>query len=286
MTAARLHVARIGLRRGWHEFVVGLRSPQDQLFYLLMGVGALALLWFNRDEPLPGTTLTLPQVALPGLLAGILMFAIVIGPAYALALEREDGTLLRCRVAPWGLHGYLVGLATLTLLSLLPLLVIVLGGAAVLFDGAVPTDVGRWGLIVLTLLLGILATLPIGFAIGSLVPRIQQVTTWGMLPIAVLAGISGIVGDMERLWDWVQVVAQAFPLYWLGHLMRYAFLPEAAAAGELYGTWRIGPGVAILLAWTVVGSVLATGLVRRMARRQSGAAVAEARDQAANQFVR
>lgn len=282
----QLNAVRIGVRRGWHEFVIGLRSPQDQSFYLMMGAGALAMMWFNRDEPMDGSTLTLPQVALPSLLAAIVMFTIVIGPAYALALEREDGTLLRSRIAPYGLHGYLVGIATLTLVSLLPLLVTLLGGSALLFDGAVPTDLGRWGLIGVALLLGILANLPLGFAIGSLVPRIQQVTTWGMLPIIVLAWISGIFGTMSNLWPWVQLLAQAFPMYWLAHLMRYAFLPEAAQVGELYGVWRIGPGIAILAAWAVAGSALATPLVRRMARRQSGAAVADARDQAAHQLVR
>jgi ABC-2 type transport system permease protein len=282
----RLNPLKIGMQRGWHEFVIGLRSPTDQGFYVMFGVGSLALLWFNRGEALDGTTLTVPQVALPSLLAAVVMFAIVITPAYALALEREDGTLLRSRVAPYGLHGYLFGLGTLTLVSVLPLLVIVLGGAALLFEGAVPTDLGRWGLIVLVLVLGILANLPIGFVIGSLVSRLQQVTTWGMVPIIVLAWISGIFGGMDHLWGWVQVLAQVFPMYWFGHLMRYAFLPDAAVAGELYGTWRIGGGIAVLLAWTVIGSALATPLVRRMSRRQSGAAVAQARDQAATQFVR
>ena len=282
----RLHAARIGVRRGWHEFVIGLRSPQDQSFYVTMGLGALALMWFNRDEVLEGTPLTAPQVALPSLLAGIVMFSIVIGPAYALALEREDGTLLRSRIAPFGLHGYLTGVGTLSVVSLLPLLVVVLGGSALLFDGAVPSDPWRWLLVVVALLLGILANLPLGFAIGALVPRIQQVTTWGMVPIIGLAWISGIFGSMEALWPWVRGLAQLFPMYWLGHLMRYAFLPQAAVAGELYGTWRIGWGITVLVVWTIVGSALASVLVRRMARRQSGAAVAEARDKAAHQFVR
>jgi len=282
----RLNAARIGVRRGWHEFVIGLRSPQDQSFYVTMGLGALALMWFNRDEVLEGTPLTVPQVTLPSLLAGIVMFSIVIGPAYALALEREDGTLLRSRVAPFGLHGYLTGVGTLSVVSLLPLLVVVLGGSALLFDGAVPSDPWRWLLVVVALLLGILANLPLGFAIGALVPRIQQVTTWGMVPIIGLAWISGIFGSMEGLWPWVRGLAQLFPMYWLGHLMRYAFLPEAAVVGELYGRWRIGWGVTVLVVWTVVGSALASVLVRRMARRQSGAAVAEARDKAAHQFVR
>lgn len=283
--APQIHALRTGLRRGWHEFVIGLRSPQDQSFYVFMGLGVLALLFFNRDEVAPETGLTFAQIALPSLLAGVLVFSIVIGPAYALALEREDGTLLRSRVAPYGLHGYLTGVAVLSVLSLLPLLVIILGGSALLFDGALPASVGRLALIVAALLLGILATLPLGFAIGAVVPKIQQVTTWGMLPIVALAWISGIFGDMSGLWDEVQILAQVFPLYWMGHLLRYAFLPEAAVAGELYGTWRVAAGIGVLIAWSVVGTALAVPLVRRMARRQSGAAVAEARDSAA-QFIR
>lgn len=276
----------LGIRRGWHEFVIGLRSPSEQLFYVLFGAGSLAGMWFNRGEDLGVEGLTLPQLVLPSILAALVVFSIVITPAYALALEREDGTVLRLRVGPYGLHGYLVGLTTLTLVGLLPLLVIVLGGSALLFDGAVPTEPGRWALIVAVLLLGVLATLPLGFAIGSLVTKLQQVTTWGMAPIIGLAYLSGILGEMDRLWGWVQILAQAFPLYWFGHLMRYAFLPEAAVAGELTGSWRLGQAVAALAIWAVVGFALAVPLVRRMSRRQSGAAVAEARDQAANQFVR
>lgn len=276
----------LGIRRGWHEFVISLRSPSDQGFYFMFGVGSLALMWFNRGEDLGVPGLSVPQVALPSLLALLVVFSIVITPAYALALEREDGTLLRVRLGPYGLHGYLIGLGTLTLVGLLPLLVIVLGGSALLFDGAVPTDPRRWTLIVLVLVLGIVSTLPLGFAIGSLVSKVQQVMTWGMAPIFGLAWISGIFGPMDRLWDWVQVVAQVFPVYWVGHLMRSAFLPEAAFVGEITGSWRIGAGIAVLVAWTVVGSALAIPLVRHMSRRQSGAAVAEARDQAANLYAR
>ena len=43
MSASRQAV-RQGLRRGWTEFVQSLRSPQDQGFYLFIGVVTLAVL--------------------------------------------------------------------------------------------------------------------------------------------------------------------------------------------------------------------------------------------------
>ncbi|HEX2176684.1 MAG TPA: hypothetical protein VHG70_12305 [Nocardioidaceae bacterium] len=47
----------------------------------------------------------------------------------------------------------------------------------------------------------------------------------GMLPVMVLAGISGIFYPIQQLWGWVQVLAQVFPMYWLGLGMRSAFFP-------------------------------------------------------------
>ena len=102
MNATR-HAITLGLRRGWTEFVLSIRSTQDQGFYLFMGVATLAYLWFNRDTEVEGTDLLLPTVALPSLLGALLAFGVVIGPAYSLAMEREDGTLLRHKALPRGM---------------------------------------------------------------------------------------------------------------------------------------------------------------------------------------
>ena len=89
------HAVRLGLRRGWTEFVQSLRSTQDQGFYLFTAVLVLGYLWLRRDTEVEGTDLLVPSVALPSILGALVAFGVVIGPAYALAMEREDGTLLR-----------------------------------------------------------------------------------------------------------------------------------------------------------------------------------------------
>jgi ABC-2 type transport system permease protein len=106
-----------------------------------------------------------------------------------------------------------------------------------------------------------------------------------MLPILVLLGISGIFSPMEGLWDWVQTVSQVFPMYWVGLGMRSAFLPDAASALEIGGSWRTLETVAVLGAWAVAGALVAPMVLRRMARRQSGSQVEAAREQAM-QWVR
>jgi ABC-2 type transport system permease protein len=90
---------------------------------------------------------------------------------------------------------------------------------------------------------------------------------------------------MDGLWDWVQTVSQIFPMYWVGIGMRSAFLPDAAAVLEIGESWRTLQTVAVLGAWAVAGALITPGVLRRMARRQSGSTVEAAKEQAL-QWVR
>jgi ABC-2 type transport system permease protein len=93
-----------------------------------------------------------------------------------------------------------------------------------------------------------------------------------------LTAISGIFYPVAALPEWLQWVAQAFQMYWLGLGMRSALLPDAAAAVELGASWRHLETIAVLGAWAVLGLILAPIVVRRMARRESGSRVAERRE--------
>lgn len=275
----------LGARRGWTEFKLSLRSPQDQGFYIFMGLGTLGYLWANRDTEVEGTGLLLPSVALPSILGALVAFGVVIGPMYSLAMEREDGTLLRLKSVPHGMSGYVTGQLVYHSLGLVPLLLVVLVPAFFLFDGVNRNGIGGWATMAWVLVLGLLATLPLGMMMGAVVPNTQKVGTWGMLPVVVVTAISGIFFPVQALWGWVQVVAQVFPVYWIGLGMRSAFLPESAAAAELYGSWRPVTTALVLGAWALVGAVLAPRVLRRMAQRQSGSQVQSARE-AALQWVR
>jgi ABC-2 type transport system permease protein len=282
---ATTHAIRSGFNRGWTEFKLSLKSPQDQGFYLFTSTLVLLYLWFNRDNDVAGTDLSYPTVVLPSMLGGLLVFSLIIGPAYALAMEREDGTLLRAKAVPHGVVGHVTGHVVLNVLSIIPSFLVILVPGAILFDDLMQNGVEGWVTVVWVTLLGLWATLPIGIIIGSLASSLQKVGTWGMLPVLVLVGISGIFFPIQSLWPWVQVVAQVFPMYWVGLGMRSAFLPEAAAALEIGGSWRTMETVLVLSAWAIAGSLIAPVVVRRMARRQSGSQVEAAREQAL-QWVR
>jgi ABC-2 type transport system permease protein len=279
------HDVRLGLRRGWIEFVQSVRSSQDQWFYLFTAFLAVGYLFLRRNTEVDGTDLLYPSVALPSILGALVAFGVVVGPAYALAMEKEDGTLLRHKAVPHGLAGYFTGQLVFQTLNLLPQMVVILVPSFLLFEDLMAESSG-WLTVVWVLLLGLLgllAALPIGMVIGALVPGAQKVGTWGMLPVMVLAGISGIFYPIQQLWGWVEVVAQLFPMYWLGLGMRSAFLPDSAAALELGGSWRTLETV--LGAWAVAGAVVTPRVLRRMSRRSTGSQVQAARE-AAVQWVR
>jgi ABC-2 type transport system permease protein len=280
----RRAAVRLGLGKGWTEFLQSLRSTQDQGYYLFTAVMVVGYLFLRRDSEVEGTDLFVPSLALPSILGALVAFGVVIGPAYALAMEKEDGTLLRHKAVPHGLTGYFTGQLFFQTANLIPQMVVILVPSFLLFDDLMADPTG-WLTVAWVLVLGMLATLPIGMVIGALVPSTQKVGTWGMLPILVLAGISGIFYPVQQLWGWVQIVAQIFPMYWLGLGMRSAFLPDAAAALEIGGSWRTWQTAAVLGAWAVAGALVTPRVLRRMTRRSTGSQVQAARE-AAVQWVR
>lgn len=283
-TNPTVHAVRLGLARGRTEFVQSLRSSQDQWYYLFTAALVVGYLYLRRNSEVEGSDLLLPSVALPSILGALIAFGVVIGPAYALAMEKEDGTLLRHKAVPHGIVGYFTGQLLFQSANLVPQMVVILVPSFLLFDGLM-ADPSGWWTVLWVLILGLLATLPIGMVIGALVPSTQKVGMWGMLPVMVLAGISGIFYPVQQLWDWVQVVAQIFPMYWLGLGMRSAFLPDSAASLEVGESWRTLETAAVLGAWAVAGAIVTPMVLRRMARRQTGSQVQAAKD-AAVQWVR
>jgi len=280
-----VHAVRLGLRRGWREFTQSLRSAQDQGFYLFTGLMVLGYLVIRRNDEVPGSDLLVPSVATPSIIGALIAFGVIVGPAYMLAMEREDGTLLRYKAIPHGLRGYFTSQLLSQSLGVVPQMLVILVPSFLLFDNLMAGGATGWLTVAWVLVLGVLATMPLGMLIGALVPNTQKVGTWGMLPVLVLAGISGIFYPLQQLWGWVQVVAQVFPIYWLGLGMRSAFLPDAAAALEVGGSWRTTETVLVLAAWAVLGMIVTPLVLRRMARRQSGSQVEAAR-QAALQWIR
>ena len=367
------NAARAGLARGRAEVRQTLTNGQDLWNYLFPTMIFLVVMFFMRDSTVPGTNFSLGSRTLPSVIGMGIAFGGLVTLMMQLAVEREDGTLLRAKAIPNGMLGYLVGkivtvsgmtvvaqlfvlipslfmldgismdwftlvwVIALGLIATLPLgavagsmfsnprnsglimlgvsayvvveavprageaaqvapgplllvgatglvvnlvcLVLLLVPGAFMLDGLALDSVGAWLTLVWVVLLGSAAMLPMGAVLGSLIanPRSQGLV---MLPLSGLVAISGIFYPITAMASWLQVVAQVFPVYWLGIGVRSALLPDEAAAVELTGTWRQLETLGVLGAWTVAGVLLAPVVLRRMARRESGSSVAARREKA------
>lgn len=279
-----VHAARLGLRRGWIEFRQSLTNLMDQGFNLFFAAAVVLTLFFQRGALVPGTSVSLAAATLPGVLGMMTALGGVSAVAGSLAIEREDGTLLRAKAIPHGMAGYLVArVLSASLATALGVLVILVPGLFL-----VPEVLGArtgWVTLLWVFVLGLLATLPWGAVIGSVANGPNALFGLVLLPSSALTAISGIFYPITALPGWLAAVAQVFPVYWLGLGTRSALLPDAAVAAEIGGSWRTPETVAVLVAWTAAGFLVAPTVLRRMARRESGADMLERRDRAMQRYA-
>ena len=273
------HAVRIGLKRGWTELRQTLTTGQDLRSYLVPTVILLFSMFMQRDSKVHGTTFSLGTMMLPGVLGLVVLWGGFLAVAQQLAVEREDGTLLRAKALPNGMPAYLIGkivvVGGMTLISML----IILVPGLLLFPGLDFAAPHSWMTLLWVAVLGMVASMPLGAIAGSFISNPRNLGLI-VLPMMAVMIVSGIFFPMAVLPEWLQWIAQVFPMYWLGLGMRSALLPDSMAALEVGGSWHHLETVAVLGVWAVVGLVVAPVVLRRMARRESGSRVAARREKA------
>ena len=267
---AAVRQARTTLVRKW--------TAPSGIGTLAVPVILLAVLLFVRDMGFADGAVAAGGFVFAGFLAFGVVASAVMGIAGELHQEREDGTLPRAKAVPQGMTGHLLSKLLVTPVdALVPVVPAVVGAVLLLPEGTMPTSVGRWLLLLVAFLLTVAAMMPWGAVLGA-VFRSMVGLAWTMIGIYALGVISGLFFPATIMPTWLQWLAQATPVYWIGRAFRAVLLPEAAGAAEIGGEWRLGLTLGVLLAWAVVGLVVAPVLLRRMARRQSGSIVAAARE--------
>lgn len=265
-------VLRQGRTRGLIELRQSLTNAADLFNHCFWPALMIVTLYFMRHRHFGDYPLGM--LVLPGIL-GMNASMAMVTMSQTLTADREDGTLLRAKATPGGVGAYLIGKVVSVSGGLLVDLAIFLVPALLLIPGiAFNNPTALW-----VLALGLLATLPLGAVLGSVFgsARAQGLLT---LPVLAVIAISGIFYPITVLPGWLQGVAQCFPVYWLGLGMRSALLPAGAVAVEIGDSWRHLETAAVLGAWAVAGLLVAPTVLRRMARRESGSAVAARRERA------
>jgi ABC-2 type transport system permease protein len=273
-----LHTARLGLARGGIELRQLLTYWPDLAQNLYVPVSQIVALFLMRGHHVPGARFSLGSLTLPGVIGMSCAFGGLLGVVGLLTVDREDGTLLRAKATPHGMTAYVIGKITLASATTMTGLVVTLALGLFAFPGVRLTVPGVATLVWVTVL-GLLATIPLGITVGSLIPSPRFIFVV-MLPFAGITAISGIFYPVTHLAGWLQAIGQLFPVYWLGLGMRAALLPPRLASVEIDGSWRLPQVFLALALWALLGLAVAPAVLRRMARRESGSRVAARRERA------
>ncbi|MGF0115750.1 ABC transporter permease [Promicromonospora sp. Marseille-Q5078] len=264
---ARLAIVRavVELRQFWRE-----RDAVVFVFaYPIVMLAIFATVFGSEDQGTAVTSIGYAQYFLPGMVATGVMLTSFQSLAISIAVERDDGTLRRLRATPLPVTAYVGGKVLLTLATSVAQTALLLAVAALAFDVPMPSGPDRWVTFAWVFALGTATGTVCGVAFSSL-PRSGRSASAVVTPVVlVLQFISGVFFAFFALPSWMQTLASVFPLRWIAQGMRSVFLPEEMAALEPGGSWQHLATAGVLVAWLVVGLVVAVRTFR-WRRRDDG----------------
>ncbi|MBY6411951.1 ABC transporter permease [Rhodococcus sp. BP-252] len=277
--SAKGTAVRAGFRRSAIELRQMFTDPQGLAALFLFPALIMVALFFMRNGSFQDTGLDLAVLALPGVMGTIVFFNGIYIIGEAIVLDREDGTLLRAKATPNGTIGYFIGRIGSNASAVTVQVVAILVAGCIIVGGVELSDTASWFTLVWVVVLGLLATLPLGAALGAIVGTARGLF-FVTMPLMLVVAISGIFYPITALPGWLQVVAQILPCYWLGLGLRSALLPDSTVMVEIDQSWRHLETVGVLGAWAIVGLLVAPIVLSRMARNESGSKVDERREKA------
>ena len=229
------------------------RNRQAFSFTILFPVMMLVLFASIFSGTVDGTTVQMSQVYVAGIMGSTLMSTGFVSLAIGMAVERESGMVKRLAGTPMPKTSYFLGKVGMVLVTvaLQTALLIALGVA--LFHMQLPQSTSAWLTFAWVFVLGVTASTLLGIAVGSMITDSRSAPAVVNLPFVALQFISGVWISVTLLPKWLQLVSQVFPLHWICRGMRAAFLPDSFKTVETGGSWNLGIGAGVLIAWCVVG---------------------------------
>ncbi len=188
----------------------------------------------------------------PGIVGMSLMNSGIIGLATAFVAYRERGILRRIKVTPFPLWKFTLARITSNLMVALVTSAILIGMGVVVW-GMDPT--GNPLLITLTILVGGLAFLAIGFLIAAVSRNVEVAASYANLITFPMLFLSGVFFPLSTLPDWLSAITRFFPLRYLIDALR-----EVMNVGN--GIAVIWSDLLILMGWFLVAMVLAVRFFR------------------------
>ncbi|TCO58173.1 ABC transporter permease [Actinocrispum wychmicini] len=246
----------IGMARGGIELKQFFRAREQVVFTFAFPLLILTLLGsiFKGEYPEGVTSSHVFTASMVG--AGIIATSFV-NLSVSVALNRDDGTLLRLRGTPMSAVSYFIGKVVLVAVASLAEAVLVLAIGKLLFGAPLPSTVDKWMTFVWVFALSVVSCSLLGIAISTIARSAQSAAAVSNVPYIALQFISGVyINPITNLPAGMVTVASFFPVKWVCQGFRAAFLPDSMQVYEMAGSWELGKTALVLGGWCVVGLVL------------------------------
>lgn len=204
------------------------------------------------ERPVQSEEISFIDAFVPGILAMSLMNSGVIGLSTAFVVYRERGILRRIKVTPFPLTSFILARVLSQLIVAVAQALILVGLGWALFG----LDVRGNPLVIgLTIVVGALAFLAIGFAISGFARNAETAASYANLVTFPMLFLSGIFFGLDNAPAWLQGATRLLPLPYLVDALR-APMTLGRGLGE---TW---PDLLVLTATFVVAMIIAVRFFR------------------------
>jgi ABC-2 type transport system permease protein len=154
---------------------------------------------------------------IPGILGMALMNSGIIGLSTAFVTYREKGILRRIKVTPFSLTSFILARIVTTLIVAVLQAVILIGLGTLIYGFSLR---GNPLLILLTVIIGGLAFLSIGFALSGMAKNTETAASYANLVTFPMLFLAGTFFPIDALPTWLQGVTRILPLRYLIDALR------------------------------------------------------------------
>jgi ABC-2 type transport system permease protein len=257
------------------ETKVFWRTPVSaffSIFFPLLLFVVFALVFGNEEIEYLG--ITTAQFYAPSLAVYAAVASSYSTIAIATAYQRDEGILKRVRGTPLPAWIYLSGKITSATINAAIGTVIMLGVGVIFFDLRLYADTIL--VLVLIFVVGVFCFAALGLLVAAVSPSGQAATAIAnatLLPLAFISGVFVVPG--ENMPEWLEAIANFFPLKHFAEPFVAAFTPEATRADFSWAS------LAYLALWGIVGLIAAVRLFRWEPRTGSSGRRASRKSEAA-----
>ena len=201
-------------------------------------------------EDVKSRTQTYIDFLLPGIMAFMLMNLSIAGSGFNVVEFRRRGILKRLFVTPIKPIDFVIAIVIARMVIVLGQLSIIFGFALFALEANI---IGSIFDLYVSIILGVLMFLTLGFSLGSLAKTQESVGVLATLFIYPQLVLSGVFFPLETLPEYIQPFAQILPLSLLADAMR-SIASDGLSLIEVYLNF-IGIGV-----WIIIGTLISTKL--------------------------